>query len=359
MKLPERKELLDDFDRISGIDKSAMLSEIEKLPRMLADALALANKIKLKKVKDISLVLIGGMGGSAIGGDIASALSREGALTPCECIRDYSLPVYADSKTVLFLASYSGNTEETLSLLKEAVARKIRMVFIITSGGRLEELAMQHGFTLLKIPAGMQPRAAIAYLSVPILVLMEMLGCLKGVTAGVNEAVSLLEKLNGEFGAAKAQRSNPVKQLANKLAGKTPIIFASQGSTQPAGYRWKTQLNENSKTTAVFSVFPELNHNEMVNLGGLAKGSHDFSLVMLRDEKDHERVKKRMEITKSLIGPQLGGSAEVWSKGESHLARIFSLILFGDYLSVYLALLKGIDPTPVDVITKLKKEMAR
>ena len=126
-----------------------------------------------------------------------------------------------------------------------------------------------------------------------------------------------------------------------------------------AGLRLKTQFNENSKITALFNVFPELNHNEIVSLSVLNRSKHNFSLIFLRDEGDHERTKKRMEITKSLIGMQLGGVSEIWSSGKSAMERILSLIYFADFLSVYLAILQGIDPTPVEVIGRLKKELMR
>jgi len=147
--------------------------------------------------------------------------------------------------------------------------------------------------------------------------------------------------------------------LAKKLVGKIPLIFGSVGTTGSAALRLKNQFNENSKVAAILSLFPELNHNEIVSLSTLRRDDHNFAWIVFRDESDNERVKKRIEITKSLIGRQLGGVNEIVTQGKSPLARILSSILFGDYLSVYLAILRGVDPTPVEVISRLKKELMR
>jgi glucose/mannose-6-phosphate isomerase len=175
----------------------------------------------------------------------------------------------------------------------------------------------------------------------------------------MSKAVELLQKLRGEWVSSKPARGNPVKQLAKKLVGKVPFILACRATTEAAGLRLKTQFNENSKTTAFFNVFPEMNHNEIVSLSSGKRGEHNFSLILLRDEGDNERNKKRMEITKSLIGNQVGGASEISSQGKTALSRLLSLIYFGDLLSVYLAVLKGVDPTPVEVIARLKKELLR
>lgn len=147
--------------------------------------------------------------------------------------------------------------------------------------------------------------------------------------------------------------------MARRLSGKLPVIFASYSTTEAIGKRFKNQLNENSKMNALLSIFPELNHNELVSLSHLNKGEHNFAAIFIRDEEDHIRVNKRIEITKSMLGAKLGGAIELPSSGKGRLARMLSQIFFADLLSVYLAILAGIDPTPVDAITKFKKEMSR
>jgi glucose/mannose-6-phosphate isomerase len=202
------------------------------------------------------------------------------------------------------------------------------------------------------------PRAALGYLLSCALNVLNKCGIVS-VKADIEEAKNLMKQLSRKYGAACPLRENEVKQMAVRLHGKIPVIFACEGTTYAAGLRWKTQLSENGKITAILSLFPELDHNDLVNFSFLKHGEHDFSFVVLRDNEDIERMKKRIEVTKSLISGNVGGIAEVWSQGKSLLARMMSLIFYGDYLSVYLAALSGIDPTPVEIIEKLKKELSR
>lgn len=351
---------LDNIEKIKEIDQSGMLTVVAETPQMLLDAYELSSKVSLPRMRKINQIVVSGMGGSAIAGDIVSSLVSSKAVY---VNRDYKLPAWVGNttmvakETLFFALSYSGDTEETLSAIKEAAQRGLKII-CITSGGKLKEIAESSGYPLYLIPSGYQPRAALPYLLVPLLKSLEEIGIISGIKDGVDESATLLRKLTEEYGIAKPLRSNLVKQLAKKLLWKIPIIFGTS-TTQAAGLRLKTQFSENSKVTALFNVFPELNHNEIVNLSVLKRGEHNFSALFLRDERDSERIKKRIEITKSLIGSQLGGVNEIWSNGKSSLARILSLIYFGDFLSVYLAILRGIDPTPVQVITRLKKELMR
>lgn len=351
-------ELLDNLEKIQQIDKGGMLAAVAKTPAMMLEALALTRKVTLRKGKKFRQIVISGMGGSAIAGNIVADLFLNRIKVPIYVNRGYKLPAFVESETLIFALSYSGNTEETLSAVKEAKARNARVI-CITSGGKLKELAEKNGYPLFLIPAGYQPRAALPYLLIPVLKSMEQLGFPSVGDDEITGATGLLNKLNKDFGPNNPLRTNLVKQLASKLHKKIPIIFGVQGASYAAGLRFKTQLNENGKVTALFNVFPELNHNETVNLAAVERGQHDFALVFLRSEADPDRIKKRIEITKSLIGAQLGGVNEVNTQGKTPLARLLSLVCFGDFLSVYLALMKGIDPTEVDVIARLKKELAR
>src|SRR3989339_832692 len=334
----DKVELLDDKKRVGDIDKGGMLLAVTNFPDMLANAIGLLPQGSLRQQKKIKQLVVAGMGGSAIAGDILGSLLREKAPFPVFVNRSYYSPAFVDKETVFFAISYSGNTEETLGATKEAAKRGAKII-CITSGGALKKLAEQHGFPFYLIPAGFQPRAALPYLLAPILNAVKALGL-----AELKE---------------KELQETLAKQTAQKLLGKTPLVFASVGITDSVGLRFKTQLNENSKIMAAINLFPELNHNEIVALAALKRNQHNYSLLFLRDEKDSERIKKRMEITKSLIGNQLGGVNQIWSKGKSRLARILSLIYLGDFVSVYLAILQGIDPTPVEAITRLKKELKR
>jgi glucose/mannose-6-phosphate isomerase len=351
-------ELLDNEEAIGKIDAAGMLRTVGRLPEMIVEAERLTAYVSLPPPRRFNQVLVLGMGGSAIAGDLAADLFAKKAGVPIITVRNYSLPQYVSAETLVFALSYSGNTEETLSAVKEAEKRGAQIV-CVTSGGKLKDLAEARKFPCYLIPSGYQPRAALPYLFVPLIVGLGNLKVVPAQTDELKEAAGLLNKLKDEYGPAKPARVNQVKQLARKLAGKLPVIFGASGTTGAAALRLKCQLNENGKISALVNVFPELNHNEIVNLGALKREAHNFSLVILRDEDDNERIKKRIEITKSLLVRQLGGVSEVSSQGRSCLARLFSLVMYGDFLSVYLAVLKETDPTPVEAISRLKKELSR
>ena len=351
-------ELLDNIEAIGKIDTAGMLPTVGRLPDMIVEAERLTAYVSLPAPRRYGQVLVLGMGGSAIAGDLSADLFAKKAGAPIITNRNYTLPQYVSSETLVFALSYSGNTEETLSAVKEA-DKKGAQIVCVTSGGKLKEFAEARKIPFYLIPAGYQPRAALPYMFIPLIVGLTNLKVIPAQAEELKEAVALLNKLKDEWGPAKPARLNQVKQLAKKLAGKLPVIFGASGTTGAAALRLKDQLNENSKVTAILDLFPELNHNQIVNLAAVKRESHDLALVVLRDEDDNERIKKRIEITKSLLVRQLGGANEIASQGKSPLARLFSLIMFGDFLSVYLAILKETDPTPVEAIGRLKKELSR
>lgn len=331
-----------------------MLDAVANMPEMLLDALERSKDISLPKTENIRQVVFAGMGGSAISGDIVADLLRDKINIPIYVNRGYKLPNFVNKQTLVIAISYSGNTEETLAAVEEASSRGAKIV-CITSGGRLKD----KGCPLVPVPSGYQPRAALPYLLIAALKVLALAGLPSVKDNEIKQAVSILEKLRKEAGPEVPERSNTLKQLAKKMLGKVPIILAAFGATAAAGLRLKTQFNENSKVTALYNLFPEMNHNELVNLAELENGKHNFCLLLLRDEDEDRRIVKRMDITKSLIGAKFGGAKELFTKGKTKIAKILSLIYLGDLLSVYLAEAKGIDPDQVEVITKLKRELAR
>ena len=347
---------LDDKEKIKEADKGGMLSNVADLPQMLKEALAICEKVPLKKIKKPELIVCVGMGGSAIGGEIAKDLLSDQLKIPFFLNRSYILPQAVRAKSLVFAVSYSGNTEETLAAFMEAEKRKAQIV-CITSGGKLKELAQKAKHTLIEIKPGIQPRAALPYLLVPILKTLEKIGVVDQ-KLDLEDCYPYLLKLAEEYLNAD-ERNNPAKQLARRLVGKHALIFCSSNSTQSLGNRFKCQLNENSKAMAQVLVFSELNHNDLVALANLKRAEHNYMAVLLKDEEDYVRVRKRMDITKSLIGAELGGFWEIVSRGKSRLQRVFSLILLCDFTSVYLAILREIDPTQVDIISRLKRELLR
>lgn len=331
-----------------------MLDVVANMPEMLLGALERSKDISLPKTENIKQVVFAGMGGSAISGDIVADLLRDKINIPVYVNRGYKLPNFVNKQTLVIAISYSGNTEETLAAVEEASGRGAKII-CITSGGKLKD----KGCPIVLVPPGYQPRAALPYLLIAALKVLESAGLPSVNDNDIKQAVSILQKLRKEAGPEVSERSNTLKQLAKKMLGKVPIILAAFGTTAAAGLRLKTQLNENSKVTALYNLFPEMNHNEIVNLAELKNGSHDFCLIFLRDEDEDRRIVKRMDITKSLIGAKFGGAKELFTKGKTKIAKILSLIYLGDLLSVYLAEAKGIDPEQVEVITKLKRELSR
>jgi len=345
-----KKNILDNKNKINIIDKEKMLENVSGFPMMLKEAVTLVSKKEINPGNDFEGIVISGMGGSAICGDIVKATLADTLDIPINVNRGYSLPKSIKGKILFFTISYSGNTEETLSSLEIAEQRGFKIV-AVCSGGKLSEIAKQKNYLQISVPKGIQPRAALPYLLAPILVVLEKLKLVEGVSSQILESIEVLEKISKQV--------NPIKQLAQKINEKTPVLLTSNGLTEAAGLRWMTQINENSKTLAHVSVFPELGHNEIEGLAELKKENNPFYIVILRDSSEHERIKKRIEVTKSVVLSKVDNVSEIYSQGNCALARILSLILFGDFLSVYLAILKNVDPSPVKIISKIKKELSK
>lgn len=303
-----------------------------------------------------SHLLVLGMGGSGIGGDLLRSLLYDRVRFPVTVVKDYTLPGWVGPGAVVFACSYSGDTEETLAAYGAARAAGAACV-AVTSGGRLAQRAQEDGVPLVRIPSGLPPRAALGYLLGPMLGALHQLGWVDGLEEEVTEAEALLRSLAAEWGPEVPTAHNPTKQLARSLVGRVPVVYAASRLSEPAALRWKTQLNENSKVYATWNVFPELNHNETVGwaLAGQPEGL--LEVVVLRDPEDAPRLVRRVEITREVA---LGGAAgvhQVHARGTRRLSRLLSLVLFGDLVSVYLAYLNEVDPTPVAVIDELKRRL--
>jgi len=348
--------VLDNLKSIKKIDASNMFDLILGLDSQCERAVSAARSCILPdKYSEVEKIIVVGMGGSAIGGDILLKLLINEIKVPIFVNRNYHLPNFADKKTLIFAASYSGNTEETLSSYNDANARGCKII-CITSGGKLAEKAESDNIPLIKIPGGQSPRSALGYMFFPVLVVMQNLGLTASKTEDINETIAMLKRFKTVWGEESSD-SNLAKKLAKILYNKFPLIYSVDGCLGPIALRWKTQLNENSKILAYNNVFPELDHNEIVGWEGLDKLTKDMSVIILRDKDDSERNSKRIAITSSIIKDKPSEIAEVWTQGNSILARMFSLIYLGDFVSFYLAMLYEVDPTPVERIETLKKKL--
>jgi len=355
-------EQLNDLEYIESIDVSDMLGAVKAFPRQCREAVEIAKSADLCDLADvansgrISTVLVLGMGGSGIAGDVAKAVLEADLQIPFIVNKGYELPTFVDSGTLVIAVSYSGETEETLTVFDKAVETGAQGA-VITSGKRLAAKAKKLNAPVFMIPTGLQPRAAIAYLALPIITLLGRIGLAKRNSEDREELITLGEDLVDQYRGARPAADNLAKQLAADLYGKIPVIYGSEGISAVAALRWKCQFNENSKSPAFFNSFPELNHNETVGWQELVDISRQFHLVVLRDSGENARVTKRVELTLPLIADNLGGVSEVKSSGESPLAHLFSLIILGDFVSVYLAILYSVDPTPVERIQLLKEKL--
>lgn len=353
---------LDDMERFRQIDADNMLGYIDALPDQLADAWERAQALDCPAAFGrVDLVLICGMGGSAISGDLASALVGDSCPVPVVVNRDYDLPPCAAGNRALVIAlSHSGMTEETLSAARQAVERGTHLL-AITTGGELAALAGEAGGVAWTYTYPSQPRAALGWLYGLLLGAFSRLGLAPNLSADVEETVALLRKDREALGAANAVARNLAKRLAGQLVERIPVIWGA-GLLAPVARRWKTQLNENAKSRAYFEVMPELNHNAVAGLSFPADLMEKtrFAIIQLASSHyDHPRVAVRHRVTHDLFLRQAIVTEIVQARGESRLAQQMNLIQFGDYVSYYVAMAYGVDPTPIPAIAVLKEELSR
>ncbi len=352
--------LLDDREKIKRIDRGGMYDRIYKFPSQFEDALKLTKQTPLPQwgKNQIKTIVVAGLGGSAIGGDLVRSYLAERLDIPFLICRNYTLPNFVDSSSLVFVSSYSGNTEETISAFEDASKHKAKIICISTNG-QVESISSEHKIPCVRLPKGFQPRAALGYCFVPILTMLEKLGLVRGEEEHIREAKDLLEENRNKYPIEVDAGKNEAKKLAIKLHGRLPIIYASNDHFDAVSYRWKGQFCENAKMLAFSNVFPEFNHNELVGWKVLSDYRDYLIVIILRDREDHPRIGRRMEIVKHIIEKQKVEVIEIGSRGESLLSRMFSLIQLGDFVSFYLAILNQEDPSPVKVIDYLKAELAK
>jgi glucose/mannose-6-phosphate isomerase len=349
--------ILDQADRWTSIDPKSMRSLLESFPEQVETAARTGMKLSLPTPKGLSAVIVTGLGGSAIGGDLARAVTEAQMKVPAVVNRTYDLPGFVDTSTLIFACSYSGNTEETLSAYEQA-KRAGASIVCITSGGKLEALAEADGRPVLRLPAGLPPRAALGHSLVALLSAMQALQIVPVMGDVLQETIDLLKKLRDRFGIQIPESANPAKTLAASLHGKVVAIYGSTGIMETAAYRWRSQIAENSKNLAFHHVLPEMNHNELVGWIYPEEVLRKIGVVFLRDRGDHPQIQKRFDLTRDIIAKKAGAVHEIWSEGNSILARAMSSIYLGDYVSLYLAYLNNTDPSPVAAIDFLKKNLS-
>jgi len=335
-----------------------MLLHLHHMPQLCQRAWQMATKFDLPQdYSTVNKVVILGIGGSAIGGDLVSNLAISEAKLPIFVHRDYDLPAFIDAQTLVIASSYSGMTEETLSSFKQALETRSKKL-VITTGGKLKVMAEKKNIPVFSFDYKAPPRAALPFSFLPILCFLHRLGFISDKSADVTETVSVLQKLSQKINEGVPTSQNPAKQLARRLYGHLPVIYGGSIVSEVA-HRWKTQLNENSKAWAFYEVFPELNHNAVVGYQFPSELASKIVVVLLRPAWLPQHIQLRYQVTCQLLDQAKIDYQIVDGDGASQLSQIMSLVLFGDYVSYYLSMLYKIDPSPTEAIDFLKEKLAK
>ncbi len=345
-------------ETLERVDPSGMYAAVQAFPEHLAEGWRCGAPSEAFGLDGANLdgVVIGGMGGSAIGGDLLRTLAEREASVPVQVVRGYDLPGWVSERTLVVASSYSGGTEETRSLYDQAVRRGARIV-AVTAGGAVLERARAEGHPHLVIPGGLQPRAALGYSLGALLRLGRAAGLLALSDA---EAEAAVAEARERVETYRHAGSNPARDLAAAFRDRIVLVYSGTGLLEAVNLRWRTQLHENAKAPAFGNLFPELDHNEIMGFEAAASDlAARLVVAALRDRDDHPQVRRRIEATREIVAPQVGGWYEVEAEGTGRLSRMLSLIQLGDWVSFWLAVERGVDPTPVGSIQRLKEELAR
>jgi glucose/mannose-6-phosphate isomerase len=348
--------VIGSVERIRAADPGNMLERIKDLPKQVRDAWTIARAAQLPPAHgDVRNITVAGMGGSAIGGDLAAALLADELKIPMSVHRDYGLPAYVGRDSLVIVSSYSGNTEETLASFEEAQRRGAR-VLVLTTGGKIGELARAAKYPVITFSYAAQPRAALGYSLGLVLGVLTRLGFVRDLGADIDAALADLAKL--EERVHEGARTNDAKKLATALHGR--IIFAyGAGVMGVMARRVKGQWNENAKNWAAYDVMSELNHNAVVGFSHPDSAREALTVLLLRSDRDNPRHKLRFDVTRELLDRAGIQHTTLQFSGSSMLSEVLQHVMFTDYVSFYVALLNGADPTPVKSIDYLKDRLAK
>ena len=338
------------------IDIDNMFDAIWKFPNNLSDAIELSNNINLiNNYNNISNIVIAGMGGSAIGGDVVSILEKSNINCPFIICRGYELPNWVNERTLVICSSYSGNTEETLAALEDGLKKKAQIIGI-TTGGELKVKLKALDKDVVLIPAGLQPRAALAFSFVPMIKILEKISIIRtNVNIWLEDAISTLRDCREIYGGESME--NPTFELAQQVYKNIPIIYADNSTHGIAAVRLKGQLCENGKMLSYYNDLPELNHNEIVGWENNSDHFKHLFVLWLTDQSDNQRVKHRQEITQKILNEIGIDQFVIEMTGNSFQERFLHMINYGDWLSFWCAIAHCTDPSPVLKIDRLKQEL--
>jgi glucose/mannose-6-phosphate isomerase len=345
---------LDDGATVARLDPRGMLATVAALPTQVRAAHALGHAVDLPDtLHGADAIVVLGVGGSAIAGDLLQGLLAERLAVPFMVVRGEEVPAFVGPRTLVVASSYSGNTQETLAAVAEARRRGARLL-AVTTGGTLGTEAGAGKLPVVTLPAGYLPRAALAFSLVPLLTVLARLGYTAPVDVEIEQAAHVLEVGNARLAPGAPGAANLAKQVARALHGRLAVVYGSGGLGGAVACRWKGQLNENAKHVAHHAVFPELGHNEVESWRFPRELEGSAHLVVLHDTAETAATRRRVEVVTGLMQPWISGVTAVTAAGTAPLARCLSLVQVGDFASCYLALLNGADPSAMPNIERLK-----
>jgi glucose/mannose-6-phosphate isomerase len=347
---------LDDEGRIRAGDPSGVLPTVAALVEHCREGYRLGlSASPIPSGEGVTAVAFCGMGGSAIAGDVVRALYADRLRIPVIVVRDAELPEFVGPHSLVLASSYSGGTAETLACFEEAVRRGARVVSL-TSGGELARRSEELDLACVQVPGGFMPRAALGYITLGAIGVLEAVGLVPPMSADLEEALVELEGQDAQCAPRVPTPVNPAKKLAAEIGDRVPVIWGAEGIGAVAASRWKAQFNENAKVPAFAASLPELDHNEVV---GWSEGQgRRFFVLALRQDAERPDVAARFPLSMQLASESGAEVREVWSGGRSGLARFLTLAVTGDYTATYLAIARGVDPAPIDAIARLKQALA-
>lgn len=350
--------VLDARDTYERLDPRGLYGRIAGLPEQIEEAWAAASALALPaSYRDVDRVVVLGMGGSGIGGSLMQALAVDiGARTPVSVVRGYTLPAWVDARTLVLASSNSGNTEETVTALRAAIAAGARCIAIAT-GGAVGDLAKEHDLPWLTFAWEGEPRSALGWSTASLLAICGGLGLLPDLAPELPPALDAMRSLRSEIARDVPEASNAAKQLARRLAGKLPVFVGAQ-ALAPVAYRWRTQVNENAKSWAIAEELPEMNHNAPLGYGAPKDLLPLLRVVILRHAAMHPRIRLRVEATVEQLTTAGVAVESVDVPGPSLLAQVLWAIELGDFTSYYMGLLHGVDPSHMGALESLKAYLA-
>lgn len=351
---------LDDVVTLEKLDSIRALQDTDDYDLQFSEGWKLSGQVDLSSVTGPieSVLVLGTGGGSAASVNLVKSYLFDELQVPLQLNQGYSIPAYVDEKTLVIVVSHSGNTEEVVSGYEQAIAANAQIA-VITAGGTVLEMARRYDHTHLLVPGGMMPRIVLGYIFLPILSILIKLGLVQDKTKEVEETIATFSLLREQYGAHVPRDQNIAKQIASEMDGLTPVIYGTLPYFDAPAWRWKNQLGENGKVMAFWNAIPSLHHDEAVGWDAPAAMLKGYHFTLIHDVEDSEKTAKRVEISAEILRERAGAVRIVHSQGVSRMARLFSIVYLADYVSLYTALIRGVDPTPVDVINLFKSKMGQ